>query len=248
MARRMSRITSRGNRVIANVRSGVSDTFNDVLGMWCKGMGGIGSKVCRVRSDARALVTEARMRWGSPLTRTTCSPRARDTSRLLVGSGSGLHGSRAGNGWGSAVAASTTCFKRATAAEPSATQWWSLTTTAIRSAARPSTTRMAHSGRSRGRGVPANWPTARAKAWSSPGGSTRVWLRCRERSKSGSSTHTGWPSPSGTGTTRRRNGGSRTNSWPSTSVMLVQENPPSSPDMSDTATLMVCMCVVGVSE
>ena len=233
---------------MAKVRAGSRETLNDVLGMWWRGMGGMGSKEWRLCSEARALDTEARIRCGSPRIRVTCSARARVTSRVRVGSGSGVHGSAGRSGSVATVAASTAFLSSATAAEPSATAWWSFTTTAIRSPATPSTTRRAHSGRSRGSAVPAKAPMARASARSSPGGSSTTRLTCRARSKPGSSTHTGWPRPRGTGTTRRRNGGSRTRSWPSTSVITANENPSSRPDRSDTATLMVCMWAVGVSE
>ena len=177
-----------------------------------------------------------------------CSRRARATSWRRPGIGSGAHGSEFGAGCGATVAASTTWFNRATAADPSATAWWSFTTTAIRSALSPSTTSMAHRGRSSGSGVAAYFAMASASARSSPGGASTTRLRWRVRSKSGSSTHTGWPRPSGTGTVRRRNGGSRINNWPKTAARVSNENPPAMLDTSHTATLMVCMWAVGVSE
>ena len=40
----MSRMTWSGSRVMAKVRAGSRDTLNDVLGMWWRGIGGMGSK------------------------------------------------------------------------------------------------------------------------------------------------------------------------------------------------------------
>ena len=233
---------------MAKVRAASSDTLNDVFGMWRRGTGGMGSNVRRRRSEARALETDVRARRGRPRARVTCSDRARATRCPRPGRGSGVQGSGAGDGSGATVAVSTTFCSRATAAEPSATAWWSLTTTAMRSPRSPSTTRMAHRGRSRGSEVPAKAPMAAARERSSPGGSSTTLSRCRARSKSGSSTQTGWPSPKGTATIRRRNGGSCTRSWPRTWVSVAKEKPSGRAETSETATLIVCMCAVDVSE
>ena len=65
--------SSSGSLVIANVRSEVSDTFNDVLGMWWRGRGGLTSKLRRRASDARALRADCTTNRGSPFHRATWS-------------------------------------------------------------------------------------------------------------------------------------------------------------------------------
>ena len=54
--------------------------------------------------------------------------------------------------------------------------------------------------------------------------------------------------PEGNGHDPAAEGGSRARSWPRTSVSVAKENPSVMAETSDTATLMVCMCAVGVSE
>ncbi len=160
------------------------------------------------------------------------------------GMGSGRQARRAPCGLPEARAWSS----RATEAAPSATAWWILATAARRLPASPSTTVTSHSGRSRGSARPAISATRAASSRSPPGGSTVRLCMCRDRSKSGSSIHIGWPSASGTNTTRCRNGGRRSRRCSRWATISSKEIPPGTSPTSNTATFSVCMCAVGVSE
>ena len=131
---------------------------------------------------------------------------------------------------------------------PSATAWWILATTAIRPPSRPSTTISSHSGRSRRRGVPAKSATTAARVAVVTRRFAAGAAHVAARSKPGSSIQTGCPRRQGTVTMRRRNGGRRHSCWPRPRQACRRRSPSGMPETSETATLMVCMWAVGVSE
>ena len=87
----------------------------------------------------------------------------------------------------------------------------------------------------------------RPSAAAPPGAATRPRCTWLSMSKSGSSIHTGWCSPNGMSTRRRRNGGSRWSRLASSSLNRSKEYPPGTVDGSSSATFSVCMWTVGVS-
>ena len=67
-------------------------------------------------------------------------------------------------------------------------------------------------------------------------------------SKSGSSTHTGWPRRNGTSTSRRWNTGAIGTRPAMSSFMRANEYPPGTVDGSNTVAIATCMWSVGVSR
>ena len=123
----------------------------------------------------------------SPARSTT--PRAKRSPRDGVGTGSNASGSpRSSNGSASRISRPSSAI-----AMPSTMQWWALQIIAIRPSGSSSAIQNCHSGRSRGSGV--EKISSAIASRSSP----RAWRTCSDGSKSGSSTHAGSCTPSGTG-------------------------------------------------
>ena len=101
------------------------------------------------------------------------------------------------------------CASRSAPVTPSMVEWWILVTKPTLPFSRPSRRCSSHSGRLRSSGMLAMSATTSASSRMVPGDRTAPRWMCVSRSKSGSSIQTGWPRSKGTGTSRRRKGGSR---------------------------------------
>ncbi len=92
---------------------------------------------------------------------------------------------------------------------PSRIAWCSLTTTAVRSPASPSTTTISHNGRLGSSARAMKSATTSASSSEPPGSETLARWTWSSRSNSGSSSQTGWYRPNGIGTARWRSGRTR---------------------------------------